>query len=133
MIGCAGVGIGTLAPAFFAAGCGGSGPRIIRESFQGPNLTIESAGSTHKVILAAPSSGWNLTLNAVRPGFERADVFITITRPDPAYMHAQSIVMQHLDTGVANSTEIHLFARELEYGQPAGGGYREVEKAVEEK
>jgi hypothetical protein len=100
--------------ALLLAACSRDGPKLGSQPYAGPPLSIESTPPRHTIILTAPSAGWSLSLDRATRGFDRTDVFITIRRPDPAYMHAQVVSTHRLDSSVDSSTPIRLLARILE-------------------
>lgn len=67
------------------------------------------------IVLSAPSAGWSIGLDQARVRYEQTDVYVSITRPDPAAMHAQTITSLHLDSSVEKSRAIRIFARTLDY------------------
>lgn len=100
--------------AFLLAACSRDGPRLAAQPYSGPPISIESAPPRHTFILAAPSAGWSLSLDRATRGFDQTDVYITIRKPDPTYMHAQVVTTHRIDSSVDASIPIRLFARTLE-------------------
>jgi hypothetical protein len=79
-------------------GCGG-GPRVFNispEAYRGPDLTIQSKPPQHVAIIQAPTPGWTFSFDASRPQFGYTDVFLTITRPNPAFVYTQNVVRRKL-------------------------------------
>lgn len=107
------------------AGCGGRPvPTIGAGPYAGPPLTIDSGGPQHRAVLTAPSAGWTFTLDTTRRQLDHTDVFVTIVRPDPAFMYTQALVTQEAGTGVDSSRPIELYARALAHGEkPADQPY----------
>jgi len=104
-----------------AHGCA-SGPKEAPKSdtpYQGPSLDFESTGAQHRIIMTAPSSGWSVTLDRTTPRLEHTDVFITIVGPNPAFRHAQALVTQEVGSGIEITRPIEVYARVLEFGEPA--------------
>ena len=102
-----------LAPGL--AGCGG-GPRVFNissETYRGPELTVKPSPLQHIVALQAPSTGWGFTFDASRPQFGFTEVFLTITRPNPAFVYSQGMVTQEVGTEVEMSRPIVVYARIL--------------------
>jgi hypothetical protein len=89
-------------------------------AYEGPPLTIDSSGPQHRAVLTAPSSGWTVTLDQTRARFDHIDAFITVTRPDPAYMQTQALVKQEVGSMVDRKTAMDLYARVLEFGEKPG-------------
>lgn len=96
-------------------GCGG-GPReftISSETYRGPELAIQSKPQQHVVIMQAPTPGWIFTFDASRPQFGFTDVFLTITRPNPAFVYSQAVVTQEVGTEIDVNQPIVVYARIL--------------------
>lgn len=89
---------------------------VERTPYAGPAISLDSSGPRHTAVLAAPSSGYRVQFDRKLRRFDETDVFITVTRPDPSQMHAQSIVPLNLDTTVASSERIVLYARVRDFG-----------------
>jgi hypothetical protein len=96
--------------------CAG-GPVVPERSslpYAGPPLSVESSAPQHRVLLSAPSGGWGLRLDQTIRRFDHTDVFITLVRPNPAYMQTQAVVSQEVGTGVdPASGPIRVYARIL--------------------
>ncbi len=88
-------------------------PQKAAEHYSGPPLSIESTPPQYRVILTAPTGGWSFRLDQTRRAFDHTDVFVTLTRPDPAYMQTQAQVRQEAGTEIDPSQPITLYARIL--------------------
>jgi hypothetical protein len=109
--------LGVLAASLLAA-CSASGPRPPRGNetgYSGPSISINTAAAEYVVVLKAPTAGWSFSLDEVRDRMGGKNVFVTVRRPNPAYLHAQAEVEQNLGTRVSSSESITVFARVLEY------------------
>lgn len=84
--------------------------------FAGPPIELRSAGTEHVVVFQAPSPGYEGTLDYVGKGPRAQQVFITIRRPDPAFVYSTQIVEQNIGTGIASGVLVEVFAREVEHG-----------------
>ena len=96
-------------------GCGG-GPgqfTISSETYRGPELAIQSKPPQHVVIMQAPTPGWIFSFDASRPQFGFTDVFLTITRPNPAFVFSQAVVSQEVGTEIGVNEPIVVYARVL--------------------
>ena len=96
-------------------GCGG-GPRVFNispEAYRGPDLTIQSKPPQHVAIIQAPTPGWTFSFDASRPQFGYTDVFLTITRPNPAFVYTQNVVSQEAGTEIDITRRIVVYARVL--------------------
>lgn len=99
-------------------GCTSSGtrpPTANDEGYTGPPLHVAEAGEEHVVVLTAPTAGWTFSLDEVRSRMGGMDVFVTVRRPNPAYLHPQAIVEQNLGTRVPTTEDIDVYARVLDY------------------
>lgn len=99
-------------------GCSSSGtrpPTANPRGYDGPPLSIGQVGDEHLVVLTAPTAGWTFSLDEIRPRMGGKDVFVTVRRPNPAYLHTQAEVEQNLGTRVALSDPIDVYARVLDF------------------
>ncbi len=92
-------------------GCGSSGPVLSQDAYKGPDLTVTERGKFYMIRFQAPSAGWQVTLDEVRPSLDNATLLVTAREPDPSYMHAQVIVTQDVLTTVETATPIVVHAR----------------------
>ena len=98
-------------------GCAGNSLNLSPQPFEGPPIALDSAGGRHVVKVTSPTSGWALALDRTRRQFDTTEVFITMTRPNPAYMHAQAEVVQNLDSTVASKEPVVVYARVFDFGK----------------
>lgn len=107
-----------LGLAVLAAGCGGGAGQVEKGpgQYEGPAIRIDSTGQQHLLILTAPTAGWSFTFDQVKKAFGHQELFVTVTRPNPAAMHAQVIVEQRLGTSVDVATPLTVYVREVTYG-----------------
>lgn len=121
------------ATASLLPGCAGgrrAEPRASPVPYAGPDIRLDSTGSQHVAVLHAPSAGWSFALDAVEPRSAGTDAFVTATRPDPAFMHAQVVTPLSVGTGVASNKPITLLVRVLDFGAPGrGASYSRVAAA----
>lgn len=128
----AGVAIGLSA----LPGCKGGTRRPVKAAapatYDGPPISVESSGAHHVVVLTAPSAGWAFTMDRSEPALRSTEVFLTATRPNPAFMHAQQVVPLRAGTGVDAAKPVDVYVRFLDFGaSPSGsaGAYRLVTRA----
>ena len=107
-----------LAMAWLAPGCAGGGGHVEKGQgrYDGPAIRIDSTGTQHLLILTAPTAGWSFTFDQVKKAFGHQELFVTVTKPNPAAMHAQVIVEQRLGTSVDSKTPLTVFVREVDFG-----------------
>lgn len=91
--------------------CRSSGAVLSQEKYQGPPIEVTEQGKFYLLRFQAPSAGWLVTLDEVRPSLESATFLLTAREPDPSYMHAQVIVTQDVLTTVETTTPISVYAR----------------------
>jgi hypothetical protein len=113
-----------LAPLFALLPLGGCAsshvPEVGSGTYAGPAITTDSSGPTHTLVLTAPTGGWAFALDQVRKEFDHERVFVTVTRPDPAYMQTQALVRHEVGTAVPSDRPIQVFARTTQAGGEAG-------------
>jgi hypothetical protein len=101
--------------------------------YSGPPITVISTGPRHTVVVAAPSGGYRVQFDRKEKRFDATDVYMTVSRPDPAQMHTQAVVDLHLDTTVSSSEPIVLFARVRDFGTSGTSDpYRRALEAVKQ-
>ena len=107
--------IAALSLLTLAASCSDSvrAPERAPDAYRGPPLSIESTGPQHRVILTAPTAGWSFRLDQTCRRFDHTDIFLTLTRPNPAYMQTQAQVRQETGTEIEPAQPIVLYARVL--------------------
>ena len=84
---------------------------------QAPPITAQTLGDRHMLVMRAPNPGWSLRLDRDQRGKDEWIVFITIRRPDPAFMYPQRIVDKRLLTEVEISDPIRVIARLLDHNE----------------
>lgn len=114
------------------AGCGGtSKPTIAEGAYDGPPLSIDQSGRSAVVIMEAPTPGWSISLDRASEARDHWQAFITVRRPNPAYMYSQVVVTQNLLTTVESRFPIRVYGRVLDDGAEAGDvEYREAARAA---
>lgn len=81
-----------------------------------PPMTLEASGAKHLIVVRANSGGWSVHLDKeeIQPLGKR--VYITVRRPDPAFIHTQALVDHRVLTDVPSSTPLEIVARVLDHG-----------------
>jgi len=90
-------------------------PRANDVGYTGPPLDLKVVAGEHVVVLTAPTAGWTFSLDEIRPRMGGTNAFVTIRRPNPAYLVTQAQVEQNLGTGVSTAESIDVYARLLDY------------------
>lgn len=105
-----------LALCLLLTACGSSLPITTRETpYAGPELTIDSTGPSHAIVIQAPTPGYTVSLDAIRDRLNGREALISIRRPDPRFMVAQMIVTQRIGTDVSITTPLDVFVRQLPF------------------
>lgn len=117
------IGLCALLAAVSAGGCrsGTSPPSKAVSPYAGPVVEIDSTGPQHVAVLRAPSAGWSFTLDRTEPAPGGVEVFVTATRPNPAFMHAQVECFLRAGTGVGSGRPLSLYVRTADFGGAAAG------------
>lgn len=90
-------------------------------AYEGPPITIESAGVEHVLVAELPSPGFTFTLDQTDERYRERWVFATIRRPNPTIAYPQVVVTQRLASGVATDAAIRVFVRIVDYDDRDGG------------
>jgi hypothetical protein len=93
---------------------------ISTDPYQGPPLSVQTRSGQHVVVLTAPTSGWQFTNDATRQVYQRTNVFVTLVRPNPAWIFTEAQVEQEAATAIDPARSIQVFARVLPYGTEPG-------------
>jgi hypothetical protein len=86
-------------------------------------LTVDTSGAQQFVVFTAPSGGWAVQLDRTRRELFSVEAFITARRPNPAFVHTQSLVEHRVATGVPSTTPLTVYLRLLPHGQEDGEPY----------
>ncbi len=86
-----------------------------------PPVMLEILNDQHLLIMQAPNSGWSILINRdeLIPGGKR--LFITVRRPDPAFMYPQAIVEKRLLTDIHADIDLEVYVRLLGADQKTKG------------
>lgn len=99
-----------------AGGCSTEkAPTVQKNPYSGPPIALDSSGPEHHVILTAPSAGWSFTLDQTRRELYDTQAFFTVRAPNPAFMHAQTLVTMEVAAPIDSSRPIYIFARVLDF------------------
>jgi hypothetical protein len=82
-----------------------------------PPIRTETLGDHHMLIMQAPNPGWLYKLDRDDRDREGWIVWVTIRKPDPAYMYPQRIVDKRLLTQVESDQPIRVMARLLAHDE----------------
>jgi hypothetical protein len=82
-----------------------------------PPVWLDSLGDNHMLVMQAPHPGWSYRLDRDDRDRDGWIVWITIRKPDPAFMYPQRIVEKRLLTQVESDQPIRVRARLLEHNE----------------
>lgn len=92
-----------------------------------PQIMLEDDEQFHMVVMQAPSPGWSLRLDSTERTPDGKRVFVTIRRPDLAYVYTQQIVLMRVLTRVRLDTELEVAGRLLDFDEKTKGkGYAPI-------
>lgn len=115
------------------AACRSSGPALTEGAYAGPPIEIDRGGETYLLRFHAPTPGWTVTLDRVKPSLGQATLLVTAKRPDPSYMYPQVVVEQEILTTVETTVPVDVYARVLEFASDGKGrGYSFVGESAPE-
>lgn len=96
-----------------------------------PPIRLDTIDGRHLLVMQAPNPGWSFSIDRTEISSDGRRVFITIRRPDPAYMYPQVIVEKQLLTDVRAEVPITLMARLLDAHETTSGRSHTVIEPVE--
>ena len=107
-------------------------PEVVEQSYTGPNVEIEHAGSFHVLKFTAPTAGWSMRVDRVVEGYGFQGVYATVSKPNPAFSYAQQVVDQWVATSVRMSEPVKVFVRTVDFkGESVTGeAYSYVRESV---
>lgn len=82
-----------------------------------PPIRLEALGEHHMLVMQAPHPGWSYRLDRDERDRDGWVVYLTIRKPDPAFMYPQRIVDKRLLTEVEADQPIRVMARMLEHNE----------------
>lgn len=116
--------IATIGLAFAALalpGCGSSGPEIATGMYAGPPIEVVARDGVYHLKVESPSPGWDVTFDRSVQRADERRLFVSLRRPNPAFVYAQVIVEQLVRTDVAAPEDVSAYARVLAYEQDQEG------------
>lgn len=84
---------------------------------QAPPVRLETLGENHMLVMQAPNPGWSYRLDRDDRDSEGWIAYVTIRRPDPAYLYTQQIVDKRLLTQIEANQPIRVMARLLDHNE----------------
>lgn len=89
-----------------------------------PPVMLEILNDQHLLIMQAPNSGWSILINRDELIAGGTRLFITVRRPDPAFMYPQAIVEKRLLTDIHADIDLEVYVRLLgAHESTKGKGY----------
>jgi len=118
--------IGLCIAVFAAVGCG-SELKVNPEAYRGPGLSYETADAAYMLVAQTPTPGWEVELDAMRPGPDSTDVYVTLRQPNPVAGYRIDPMTQRVLTRVATDRPLGIIARVMPYGSDEDRPYRRVD------
>ena len=125
--------LATLALACTLSGCSvwDNRPRLREKEIdmeanvdQVPRIMIRSLNGKAMLVMQAPHSGWSIGFDRDERIADGVRIFVTVRRPNPAFMYPQAIVEMNLLTQVDSDALSDVYARILDSDEQADGhGY----------
>lgn len=84
---------------------------------QAPPVRMESLGGLHMLVMQAPNPGWTYQIDRDDIDREGWVIWVTIRKPDPAFMYPQRVVDKRLLTQIEAAKNLHVMARVLEHNE----------------
>ena len=82
-----------------------------------PEFKVDANLTNHLLVMQAPSPGWSVRLDRTERTEQGKRVYITIRKPDPAYLYSQQIVLMRTLTSVRSDTTIEIAGRLLDFDE----------------
>ncbi len=83
-----------------------------------PPIRLDALDNRHMLVMQAHNPGWTIELDRDERGKDAWTAFITIKRPNPAFMYPQQIVEKRLLTDIETTQTLIIMARLLDHDQP---------------
>jgi len=96
---------------------GNSSEAMAVELQKAPPVRLDALDGRRMLVMQAPNPGWSYRLDKDERELDGWVVFITIRKPDPAFMYPQRIVDKRLLTEVETKHSIRVMARLLEHNE----------------
>jgi len=120
-------------PMLAMSGCSvwDSRPRLRKQkvdmnvSTQGvPPIKIEMLEDHYMLIMQSPNSGWSISIDKDERIADGMRLYVTVRRPDPAFMYPQAIVDKRMLSTVRTDSSVEVYVRLLEADEKTKGrGY----------
>ncbi len=89
-----------------------------------PPIMLDTLNEHYLLMMRAPNSGWSIEIDKDERIATGMRVFITVRRPDPAFMYPQAIVNKRLLTQIRANLPLEIYARLLDaHEDTKGRGY----------
>lgn len=96
---------------------GNSSEAMAVELQKAPPVRLDALDGRRMLVMQAPNPGWTIALDRDERGKDTWIVYITMKRPNPAFMYPQRIVEKRLLTEVETTQPIKIMARLLDHDQ----------------
>jgi len=89
-----------------------------------PPIKVETFENKYLLVMFAPNSGWSIDIDKDERIETGMRLFVTVRRPDPAFMYPQAMVWKRRLSNVHADTNLEIYARVLDADEKAKGhGY----------
>lgn len=96
---------------------GNSSEAMAEELKVAPPVMVDALEERHMLVMQAPNPGWTIALDRDERVKDAWIVYISIKRPNPAFMYPQRIVDKRLLTEIETSQPLNIMARLLNHDQ----------------
>lgn len=105
--------VGVALAAITLGGCAGGDKarQTLEGEFAGPPIALDSSGSTHQLVVQAPTPGWFVRLDSTEQTAEATQAYVSLVEPNPRMVYTQQVVEQRLGLTVDIGEDVELFAR----------------------
>lgn len=113
-------------------GCYGAPPKPVppeaeEERFAGLEVSLDSSGPEHVLVVRPPTAGYVCTIDYVGDAFGGKDVYLLIKEPNALYVHSGTNHPARISTGVKREVFIRVLAQQVPHGAKVEReGYRVV-------
>ncbi len=90
-------------------------PERTSDAYQGPTISVDSAGTEHIIVVQAPTGGWDIRLDRLLDGPGYTEAFVTLRKPNPLFVNAQVVVTHRLASKIGTTVPCRILARVKDY------------------
>jgi hypothetical protein len=94
-------------------------PDVTPGPYAGPPLGLDASGDDYVIVVRPPTPGWVITLDREAEQYRHQAIFVTLRRPNPAFLYPQLQVEQRIATPLPPTVAVKIYARVLPFDTPA--------------